>query len=449
MKLEHAQPASNVVIGVTRTGSSDVTVSPATLTFTPSNWDTAQTVTVAAAQDDDAVSDAASITHAVVTAASSANEYDTREHRRGDGDRHRRRYRRGDGVRVDAVGDRGRQRNLHREAEHAARLQRDGDQRNAASGNTDVTVSPATLTFTPSNWSTAKTVTVAAAQDTDAANDAASITHAVDAAQSADEYDNVNIAGVAVTVTDDDTAGVTVSASSVTVAEGASATYTVKLDAQPASNVVISVTKTGSNDVTVSPATLTFSSSNWDTAQTVTVAAAQDADAVNDPASIAHAVDAARSANEFDAVTIARVAVTVTDGDTAGVTVSKTTLTVDEGGNGSYTVKLDAQPTSDVVIGVTKSGSPDVTVSPATLTFSSSNWDTAQTVTVAAAQDADAVNDAASIAHAVDASRSANEFDAVTIAGVAVTVTDDDTAGVTVSASTLSVTEGNSSQPTR
>ena len=47
-----------------------------TLTFTPANWDTAQTVTVAAAQDDDAVNDAASsITHAVV-AASSANEYD-------------------------------------------------------------------------------------------------------------------------------------------------------------------------------------------------------------------------------------------------------------------------------------------------------------------------------------------------------------------------------------
>ena len=49
-------------------------------------------------------------------------------------------------------------------------------------------------------------------------------------------------------------------------------------------------------------------------------------------------------------------------------------------------------------------------------------------MTVAAAQDADAVDDAASIAHAVDAARSANEYDNVSIAGVAVTVTvtDDD-----------------------
>ena len=44
-----------------------------------------------------------------------------------------------------------------------------------------------------------------------------------------------------------------------------------------------------------------------------------------------------------------------------------------------------------------------MTVDQATLTFSPSNWDTAQTVTVSAAQDVDAVNDAASITHAVDA----------------------------------------------
>ena len=435
------QPTSDVVITMS-SDNSDVTVSPARLTFSSSNWATAQTVRVSAAQDADAVSDTAAITHAVV-AASSADEFDLVTVA---------------GVRVtvtddDTAGVTVSKTTLTVDEGGSGsytvvlNLQPTSDVviNVTKSGSDDVTVSPATLTFTTSNWATAQTVTVAAAQDADAVNDAASITHAVDASRSANEYDAVTIAGVTVTVTDDDTAGVTVSASSVTVAEGASATYTVVLDAQPASNVVISVTKTGSNDVTVSPATLTFSSSNWDTAQTVTVAAAQDADAVNDPASIAHAVDAARSANEFDPVTIARVAVTVTDGDTAGVTVSKTTLTVDEGGNGSYTVKLDAQPASDVVIGVTKSGSPDVTVSPATLTFSSSNWDTAQTVTVAAAQDADAVNDAASITHAVDASRSANEFDPVTIAGVTVTVADDDTAGVTVSETTLTITEGNSS----
>ena len=433
------QPTSDVVISVTKTGSTDVTVSPVTLTFTPSNWDTAQTVTVAAAQDADAVNDAASITHAVV-AARSADEFDavtigsvavtvTDDDTAG--------------VTVSdttlTVTEGG-------SATYTVRLNTQPTSDvviTVSSGNTDVTVSPATLTFTTANWSTAQTVRVAAAQDADAVNDAASITHAVDASRSANEYDAVTIAGVAVTVTDDDTAGVTVSETALEVAEGGSATYTVVLDAQPSGNVVISVTKSGSTDVTVSPATLTFSTANWSTAQTVTVAAAQDADAVNDAASITHAVVAARSADEFDAVTIGSVAVTVTDDDTAGVTVSETTLTVTEGGSATYTVRLNTQPTSDVVINVTKSGSPDVTVSPATLTFSTANWSTAQTVTVAAAQDADAVNDAASITHAVVAARSADEYDAVSIAGVAVTVTDDD-AGATVSETALTVTEGGS-----
>ena len=240
------------------------------------------------------------------------------------------------------------------------------------SGSSEVTATPATLTFTTSNWDTAQTVTVAAGHDTDAANDTASISHAVNASQSANEYDDATIAAVSVTVTDDD-AAVTVSESMLTVAEGANNTYTVVLDAQPSANVVINVTRSGSSDVTATAATLTFTPSNWDTAQTVTVAAAHDADAVNDTASIAHAV-ASQSADEYDNATIAAVAVTVTDDDTAAVTVAETTLTVDEGANNTYTVVLDAQPSSDVVINVTKSGSSDVTASPATLTFTTSTW---------------------------------------------------------------------------
>ena len=58
----------------------------------------------------------------------------------------------------------------------------------------------------------------------------------------------------------------------------------------------------------------------------------------------------------------AGVAVTVTDDETAGVTVSETTLTVAEGGSATYTVVLDPQPSSDVVISVTASGNTDVTV---------------------------------------------------------------------------------------
>ena len=257
---------------------------------------------------------------------------------------------------------------------------------------------------------------------------------------------------MSVTVADDETAGVSVSVTELALAEGGQAAYTVVLDALPSGNVVIGVTASGSPDVTVDRATLTFSPSNWDTAQTVTVSAAQDADAVNDAASITHAVVDADSADEYDAVAVAGVSVTVADDETAGVSVSVTELALAEGGQAAYTVVLDALPSGNVVIGVTRSGSSDVTVSPATLTFTPSNWDTAQTVTVRAAQDADAVNDAASITHAVDASRSADEYDAVAVGGVAVTVDDDDsrppgggdnwTPAISIAADTSPITEG-------
>ena len=129
--------------------------------------------------------------------------------------------------------------------------------------------------------------------------------------------------------------------------------------------------------------------------------------------------------------------------DDPGVTVSETTLTVAEGGSATYTVLLDTEAASDVVISVS-SDNTDVTVSPATLTFTTANWSTAQTVTVRAAQDDDAVNDKAAISHAVVDADSDALYNGLRIAVVTVTVTDDD-AGVTVSPATLRIPEGNNS----
>ena len=91
------------------------------------------------------------------------------------------------------------------------------------------------------------------------------------------------------TVEDDDEQGVRTSATALTVPEGDSRTYTVALRSQPAGPVTVTPSVAGSADVTVSGA-LTFTAQNWDQAQTVTVSAAQDADAENDAATVSHAV---------------------------------------------------------------------------------------------------------------------------------------------------------------
>ena len=183
----------------------------------------------------------------------------------------------------------------------------------------------------------------------------------------------------------------------------------------------MTITPSSNNtDVTVSPTSLIFSTSDWNTAQTVTVRAGQDADAANDSARVTHTV----SGGGYGSVSASPVTVTVTDDDTAGVTVSETTLTIAEGGSGSYTVVLNTQPSGNVTI-TPSSNNTDVALSPTPLTFTSSNWDTAQTVTVRAGQDADAANDSARVTHTV----SGGDYGSVSASPVAVTVTDDDTAG--------------------
>jgi len=76
---------------------------------------------------------------------------------------------------------------------------------------------------------------------------------------------------------------VTTSVNSVSVPEGGTNTFHVKLSAQPWTNVTIRVTReSGDSDLSATAGTnLVFDSSNWDIWQTVTLAAAEDADASN------------------------------------------------------------------------------------------------------------------------------------------------------------------------
>ena len=114
---------------------------------------------------------------------------------------------------------------------------------------------------------------------------------------------------------------------------------------------------------------------------------------------------------------------TYTGRATRGVTVSATALPVNEGSTGTYTVVLNSQPTASVTVTPSRTGSTDVTFSPPTLTFTTSTWSTAQPVTVTAAQDSDAVDDSATISHAV----TGGDYAGVRVESVVVTVNDDDT----------------------
>ena len=182
--------------------------------------------------------------------------------------------------------------------------------------------------------------------------------------------------------------------------------------------------------------TLTFTTGNWSTPQTVTVRAAQDGDTADDSATLEHS-----AANGGYNSRSASLAVTVTDDDTPGIVLSRAALTVDEGSSATYTVRLGSAPTGDVTVTVARaSGSTDVTFDTdrntandqSTLTFTTGNWDTPQTVTVSAAQDDDEADDRATLNH----SAAGGGYNSYT-ASLAVTVTDDDTTRPRVKAASI------------
>jgi hypothetical protein len=150
------------------------------------------------------------------------------------------------------------------------------------------------------------------------------------------------------TITDDDTAGVTIDVGDgLTVVEGGpSDTYEVVLDSEPTDDVVITVTPDA--QVTAAPSPLTFTAADWDTPQSVIVTGI--ADGVDEPAhtgTISHTAASATDA-KYDGISVADVTVTVADTGALVIAVSGPTTwstglaaeysaTVTIGGSGTVT----------------------------------------------------------------------------------------------------------------
>src|SRR2546422_170225 len=256
----------------------------------------------------------------------------------------------------------------------------------------------------------------------------------------------MDAADVGVTNTDNDTAGISVIPTSglTTTEGGGTATFTVALTSQPTANVTIGLSSSDLTEGTVAPASVTFTTGNWNTAQTVTVTGVDEFGA---DGSVAYTIVTAAATSTdgiYNGMNAADVAVTNTDDDTAGITVIPTSgLTTTEGAvffndtatTEIYTLSLhDALPiSSDLTEG---------TVAPASVTFTSANWNTAQTVTVTGVNDFVADGNVAYTIVTAPATSTDGSYNGMNASDVGVTNTDNDTAGITVTpTSGLTTTE--------
>jgi len=187
---------------------------------------------------------------------------------------------------------------------------------------------------------------------------------------------------------------ITETSSSTSVSEsGSTDTFTVVLATRvPDGNVIVDISSSDTGEVTVSPSSLTFSSDNYTTAQTVTVTGINDnLDDGNITSTITLTFNDSQSADEsYEALADKTISVTTTDDDTVGITVTETNGSTApmESKTDTLDITLSSEPVADVTISITSSDIGEITVTPNSMTFSSGNFSTAQTVTLTAVQDA-------------------------------------------------------------
>ena len=437
------QPTTAVTVTVSDMGS-DVTVAPASLSFSTSDWDTAQTVTVSAAEDDNSTDDKVTLTHT----AAGADYNSVRRLVVTVTDNDRSLVLSPSAVTVDEASSATYTVKLATQPTEAVTVTVSG----MAS---DVTVAPASLSFSTSNWDTAQPVTVSADEDYNTSDEEMTLTHTA----AGGDYDSMK-AELVVTVRDNDP-NICQSFNALSK-DGTSCNLGDKGITSLSSGDFDGLSKLrilqlSFNDLSSLPEDIFDGLSDLSRLtldQNKLSSLPEDIfDGLsslrhlflkhNKLTSLPEDIFAGLSKLESLSLTgnyvyptgngliclppipqsVTRIDVTLPQCGNLVLSpsvLSPSALPVDEAGTAAYTVKLATQPTTVVTVTVNGMGS-GVTVVPASLSFSTSNWDTIQMVTVSAAEDANASNETVTLTHTV----AGGGYGSVT-AALVVTVRDDD-----------------------
>ena len=222
-----------------------------------------------------------------------------------------------------------------------------------ATENEDYTGASGTVTFT--SGQTTKTVAVQVTDD-DVSEETEFFGFKISRPQGADLSGQRSEVVADVGLLDDDARGATIDPTSISLDEPASGetavtdAYTVKLKSRPTDTVTVTI---GGSDPAVSLSgdtltsnQLTFTTTNWNTAQTITVTPVKDDNAVGETVTLTHTL----SGGDYAGIAADSVTINLTDSDTRNVILSKESLTVTEGdaAGTSYTVALATQPSGEV-----------------------------------------------------------------------------------------------------
>jgi hypothetical protein len=371
-----SQPTGNVVLDVSSSNSSKVAVSPATLTFTSSNWSTAQTVTVTGSASTITATENDSITIAPNTNSTLDTKYLTLASIAIPVLHSPSKFIYSSSSLALTFGGSAASLGIRLSQAPSANVALQLTPRN----EDEFSLSTSTLTFTPANWATTQTLSVSPASTSSLSTSTLSyIDFTVSSTDTS--FSNANASAVEVRL---NPSGLVFSQNGVNLSTAASDDQVyVRLASQPSQNVVVGI---GADQAPLFSLTqpagsrlLTFTSSNWNQPQLLKF----HADAVNatyekQTAYLTFTTTSSDSAYNNLAL---QLPITKTPVNFI-VTKSDSISTTDAGAKASFTLALAHQPSSDRYVTITPSVEGLFTIKPRRLSFNRTNWDTPQTVTL-------------------------------------------------------------------
>lgn len=369
----NAKPKSNVIITIKSDHDDRLSISSSSLTFTPSNWNTDQTVTFTAIDDHIANGDLYfSITISTSSGDSRFNDikntvqvkikdnddvgiiYDDSSITLNEGQSVVRTFKLKSQPLADVI--------LNISSDHDDKL----------------TISSKQLIFTSSNWNINQSVIFTAIDDNIASGDL-SFNIKIKPSSTDVLYNNIPENIIPITIKDNDIAGIIYDSTSAILNEGQYITRTFRLKSQPTSDVTLNISSNNSSRISISKPSLTFTASNWNTEQSVKFTAIDD-NIYDGDVTVSVNIKSTSADINYNNLS-SGFAITVKDNDTSGIIIdSDLNVTITEDQIIARKFKLKSQPKSNVTLNISSNNNSRLSITPQSLTFTSSNWNTTQSV---------------------------------------------------------------------
>ncbi|MDA8007277.1 MAG: hypothetical protein MPJ81_03605 [Gammaproteobacteria bacterium] len=266
----------------------------------------------------------------------------------------------------------------------------------ASSAADEAAVAPAKITFTAANWDTPQIITATGVDDTlDDGDQDFTINLTVNNAETDDDnYDGLT-ASVDGSNTDDDTATLTLAASPAAIAETGGAqpvviTATLGGDVRFAEEMTVSLAKNnaGTADEGTDYETLTLPTGIAIPANAASASVTFAITPVDEDPPVEDDGETIVITPTLEGFTLADITITIRELGLVVGALSGAATEANDGADATFTVALAAAPASGrVVVDVTSENTDEASVSPTSLTFTTSDWNQPQTVTVTGVDD--------------------------------------------------------------